>query len=89
MTIDPAGPDVPLTIEASGASASRQYVEAARLGSRPLNRAWLYDSEWRRRRTLTLEMGNKAGASWGTGPRSLPPSLSDSRLARFGCAPER
>jgi len=60
-------------------------VQSARLGGRPLQRAWLYDSEWRRRRALVLDMGNRGGTSWGTAAAATPPSASDSRLAAFGC----
>jgi predicted alpha-1,2-mannosidase len=88
-TIDPAGPGGPLTISAPAVSGSNQYVRAARLGGRPLDRAWLYDSEWKRARRLTLEMSDKEGASWATSTQALPPSMSDSTLRRFGCAPAR
>ena len=85
VTIDPAGPGGTLTITARGTSASNRYVQSARLGGRPLQRAWLYDSEWRRRRALVLDMGNRGGTSWGTAAAATPPSASDSRLAAFGC----
>ncbi|MEA2353112.1 MAG: hypothetical protein QOJ14_1526, partial [Thermoleophilaceae bacterium] len=78
-----------LTIEAPRVSDSNQYVQSARLGGRPLGRAWLFDSEWRRGRTLVLNMGSKAGAPWGTSSKSVPPSVTGSSLASFGCAPAR
>jgi predicted alpha-1,2-mannosidase len=78
-----------LTIEAPGVSDNRQYVMSAKLGGKPLGRAWLYDSEWRRGKKLSLNMGNKEGASWGTSPKSVPPSITGASLQRFGCAPAR
>jgi putative alpha-1,2-mannosidase len=84
-TIDPAGPGAPLTIEAPATSAGNRYVRSARLGGRVLGRAWLYDSEWKRARRLTLQMSNEEGAPWGTAPSALPPSVTGSSLARFGC----
>jgi putative alpha-1,2-mannosidase len=84
--IDPEGPGAPLTIDAPGTSSSRQYVQGASLGRGFLGRAWLYDSEWKRARRLTLEMGTKEGAPWGTSPKTVPPSATDSALTRFGCA---
>jgi predicted alpha-1,2-mannosidase len=86
-TVDPEGPGAPLTIEAPGTSAARQYVRSASLGRRFLGRAWLYDSEWKRARRLTLEMGTEEGAPWGTAPNAVPPSATSSSLARFGCNP--
>jgi predicted alpha-1,2-mannosidase len=81
-TIDPAGPGAPLTIEAPGTG---QYVQSATLGGRPLGRAWLYDSELKRARRLVLQMSNKEAAPWGTAPKAVPPSVTDSPLSRFGC----
>jgi hypothetical protein len=79
-----AGPS--LTIEAPGASDSNMYVRALKAGGRSLGRAWLYDSEWRAARRVTLEMGSSP-SSLGTAKGSVPPSVSDSAAGRFGCAP--
>jgi predicted alpha-1,2-mannosidase len=84
-TVDPAGPAPALTIEAPGTSDARPYVRSARLGGRALDRAWLYDSEWKRARRLRLAMSGEQGSWWGTSPKRRPPSLSDSSPRRFGC----
>lgn len=84
--LTPAGGS-PLVIEAPGASDSSKYVRSAKLGGASLGRAWLYDSELRGARKLTLTMG-ASPSSWGTAASAVPPSASDSKLARFGCAPK-
>ena len=84
--LTPAGGS-PLVIEAPGASDSNKYVRSAKLGGASLGRAWLYDSELRGARRLTLTMGSSP-SSWGTAASAVPPSASDSKLARFGCAPK-
>ncbi|HEX8075893.1 MAG TPA: GH92 family glycosyl hydrolase, partial [Thermoleophilaceae bacterium] len=86
-TIEPAGGGMPIVIEAPGASESNRYVRSAKLGGQALGRAWLYDSELRGERRLTLSMGAQPSLTWGTSRSSVPPSASDSALARFGCAP--
>jgi predicted alpha-1,2-mannosidase len=86
-TIDPAGAGAPITIDAPATSATNQYVQAAKLGGKSLGRAWLYDSALKSARHLVLAMGSKEGAPWGTAAKAVPPSVSDSPLSRFGCAP--
>jgi hypothetical protein len=86
VTIAPAGGGGEIAIDAPGASDSNQYVRSAKLGGQALDRAWLYDSELRGVRKLTLTMGDQP-TSWGTTKGAVPPSASDSPLRRFGCAP--
>ncbi|MEA2375923.1 MAG: hypothetical protein QOD53_2386 [Thermoleophilaceae bacterium] len=85
-TITPAGGS-PIVIDAPGASDTNKYVRSAKLGTTSLGRAWLYDSELRGARRLTLTMGSSP-SSLGTAAPAVPPSASDSALARFGCAPK-
>lgn len=79
----PGGNDV--TIEAPGASLVGKYVQSASLGGAPLDRAWITHSELLMGGTLRLEMGTAPAPDWGTA--SVPPSVSDSDLSAFGCAP--
>ncbi len=72
-------------IEAPGASLTGKYVQSATLGGRALDRDWLTQGELRKGGTLRLQMGATA-SSWAAGG-ARPPSLSDSTLDAFGCAP--
>jgi predicted alpha-1,2-mannosidase len=74
-----------VTVEAPGASLPGKYVQSATLGGRPLERAWLTQTELRKGGTLRLEMG-PARSTWAA-DGARPPSQSDSPLAAFGCAP--
>jgi predicted alpha-1,2-mannosidase len=73
-----------VVIEAPGASLTGKYVQSASLGGAALDRAWLTHKDLRRGGTLRLEMGTQP-STWGSGSR--PPSVSDSSLEAFGCAP--
>jgi predicted alpha-1,2-mannosidase len=81
--LDLPGPD--LTILAPGASLTGKYVQSARLGGRPLDRAWVTHSELRHARVLTLQMGTTPSTTWATS--SVPPSLTGSSLDAFACSP--
>lgn len=78
----PGNKDV--VLEAPGASLAGKYVQSASLGGKPLDSAWLTHTALRKGGTLRLEMGLQPSA-WGTATR--PPSVSDSSLDDFGCAP--
>ncbi len=73
-----------VVIEAPGASLAGKYVQSATLGGASLDSAWLTHSALRKGGTLRLQMGLQPSI-WGRA--SAPPSLSDSSLEDFGCAP--
>ena len=79
----PGSKDV--TIEAPGASLVGKYVQSATLGDEPLDRSWLTHGELRKGGTLRLSMGSQPSSWAAAGAR--PPSVSDSTLDDFGCAP--
>jgi predicted alpha-1,2-mannosidase len=83
---DDGGPT--LTIEAPGASLLTKHVVGATLGDEPLDRAWATHAELVGG-TLRLEMASSPSASWATAAEAVPPSVSDSPLAAFGCDPGR
>ncbi|MDP9182525.1 MAG: GH92 family glycosyl hydrolase, partial [Actinomycetota bacterium] len=85
--LDLPGPD--LTISAPGASLTGKYVQSATLGGRPLNRAWVTHTQLRKGRVLTLQMGTAPSTTWATAAAAVPPSLTGSSLADFGCTPGR
>ena len=84
-TLDLPGADV--VIKAPGASVAAKFVGSARLGGRPLDRAWLTHGELLGGGTLELTMQTEPNRAWARGPEAVPPSLSDSPLGRFACAP--
>lgn len=71
----PGGGRPRLTICAPGAGPDDEYVGAATLSGRPLDRAWLTTGELVSGRTLDLTMSATPG-SWATHPGAAPPSLS-------------
>lgn len=79
----PGSKDV--VIEAPGASLVGKYVQSATLGGAPLDRSWLTHNELRKGGTLRLTMGTSPSTWAVDGER--PPSVSDSTLDDFGCAP--
>jgi putative alpha-1,2-mannosidase len=74
-----------VVIEAPGASLTGKYVQSASLGGAPLDRSWVTHRELRKGGTLRLEMGAQPSSWAAAGAR--PPSVSDSPLSAFGCAP--
>jgi predicted alpha-1,2-mannosidase len=72
------------SIEAPGTSLLNRYVRSARVGGRPLGRAWFENALLERGGALELEMGSGPDTSFGAGPREAPPSAGDP-LASFGC----
>ena len=72
-----------IVVNAPGASPVNRFVAGARLGGRPLDRAWLFERELRKGGTLDLDVSPTPDPAWGTQDR--PPSASDSDLAGFGC----
>ncbi|KAA1422767.1 glycoside hydrolase family 92 protein [Mumia zhuanghuii] len=69
-----------------GRDTPPQYVQAAWLDGRPLNRTWLDGTELYRGGRLLLELGPEPG-SWGRAPECVPPSFPAG--ARRGRRPER
>jgi putative alpha-1,2-mannosidase len=82
--IQPVGGD-PVTVLAPGASFANKYIQAARLGSDPLNRPWFTDDELFTAGEVEFEMGPIANESWGAAPENAPPSLKTHALSAFGC----
>ena len=70
------GPRPRLTITAPDAGPQQEYIGAARLGDRSLDRSWLTADEAHSGRTLALTMVSTPG-DWATGTKAAPPSLSD------------
>ena len=64
-----------LTIAAPGAGPAGEYVAAARLGGRSLDRTWLTGAEVQSGKTLAFTT-SPTPTTWATGPQAAPPSLS-------------
>jgi predicted alpha-1,2-mannosidase len=77
-----AAPGGKLVIESPG---SGPYVGEASLGGKPLERAWVYESELRNGAQVRLVRSTEPNRDWGAAPAVRPPSYSDSPLNRFGC----
>jgi predicted alpha-1,2-mannosidase len=76
-------------VRSEGASLLRRYVRSARLGGRPLRRAWFTERSLLSGGTLKLDMGALPNRGLGSNKGEAPPSVSDSSLDRFGCSPRR
>jgi putative alpha-1,2-mannosidase len=63
-------------VTAPGAGPTAEYVGAATLAGRPLDRTWLSTGELMSGRTLSLTM-SATPTTWASGPDAAPPSLSD------------
>ncbi len=72
------------SIEAPATSPLNRYVRSARIGGRPLERAWFEDALLQRGGALELEMGSAPNTAFGSSPRDAPPSAGDP-LSSFGC----
>jgi putative alpha-1,2-mannosidase len=79
-------PGRPVTIDAPGASSASAFIDAATLGGRPLDRAWLSSCELLGGAQLAFTLAPSAGSEWATGPGAAPPSLSDPVSRRYACA---
>jgi predicted alpha-1,2-mannosidase len=77
----------PFTVDAPGSSLTSKYVRSARLGGRPLGRAWFGDAAVRAGGSLVLAMTDQPNTGWGTAGPDRPPSATGSPLAAFGCTP--
>jgi putative alpha-1,2-mannosidase len=64
-----------LTIEASGTSRLRGYIQSATLGGKDFSRTWLSSERMRRGGALRFTMGAQPNRDWGTGPGAAPPSV--------------
>ena len=74
-----------LTIDSPGASLLNRYVRSARLGGRPLERAWIYHDRLVGGGTLELGMGSEPDTSFASGEGQTPPSVTGAPLSSFGC----
>ena len=63
------------TVKAPGASEGRKYIRSARLGGKPLERAWFTHDELLEGGVLELEMSGTPCKTWGAD--NLPPSALD------------
>jgi predicted alpha-1,2-mannosidase len=66
-----------LRIIARDNSKENVYVQAAMLGGKPLDRAWVTHDELTSGGELEFEMGPEPNKSWATAPENRPPSVSD------------
>lgn len=67
-----------LVIRASGASPANGYVQSARLGGRPLSRAWVTHDELLAAGEISFVMGPRPNVRWAAAEAERPPSMSDS-----------
>jgi predicted alpha-1,2-mannosidase len=81
----PEGSENPCVLEAPGASQLGKYVQSATLDDEPLDDAWFLHDAVAAGSMLRLDMGAEPDTEWATG--SVPPSVTDSPLATFGCRP--
>jgi putative alpha-1,2-mannosidase len=62
-----------LTIDASGASRLRKFIQSARLDGKPFDRPWLPSQKLHSGGRLSFVMGAQPAHTWGTGPGATPP----------------
>ena len=75
VVIQGSGRKSGLTISAPGAGPTGEYVAAATIGGKPLERAWLTTAEARTGKTLSFTT-SATPTSWATDPKNAPPSIS-------------
>ena len=69
------------TIEASGASSNRAYIQTVQLNGKRLSKNWIWFRSISDGGSLRFDLGAQPNHSWGAAPKDAPPSLSETKAA--------
>ncbi|HKS67047.1 MAG TPA: GH92 family glycosyl hydrolase [Candidatus Acidoferrales bacterium] len=71
-----------ITIDASGNSATNDYIQAVDLNGKALGKNWVGFEQLTAGGSLRFHLGSQPNRSWGAAPEDAPPSLSEIKQAR-------